>query len=194
MKPDLSPDTVVDWLEDIFEAGGGQEYLGEPVTQAEHMLQGAKLAEDAGQSDEVIAAALLHDIGHLIDPDDMFSMDDEHDRRHEESGAAALEPFFPPLVTACIRHHVAAKRYLCATRPDYHDRLSVASKRSLMLQGGPMSEREVEVFSQLPYVEDIIRIRHLDDAGKRTDMEIRTFADYKPMLQRMVAAHCGGQT
>lgn len=154
------------------------------------MLQGATLAEEAGQPDEVVAAALLHDIGHLVDPDDVFTMDDQHDRHHEESGAAALEPFFPPIVVECVRHHVAAKRYLCATRPSYMDRLSEASIHSLKLQGGPMSDAEADTFAKNPFLEAIIQIRHLDDAGKRPDMATRSFAHYKPMLQQLVDRHC----
>lgn len=186
-----TPETVVAWLEDLFFTGGGQAYLGEPVTMAEHMLQGAKLAEDANQSDEIVAAALLHDVGHLIDPDDRFSMDDTHDRCHEVSGAAVLEPFFPEAVVECVRHHVAAKRFLCATSPDYLARLSEASVHSLALQGGPMSEDEVETFRENPFAERIVRVRYLDDAGKRPDAVTPPFAHYAPLLQRLVDRHCG---
>ena len=191
MKHEPTPDTIVAWIAELFETGGGQEYLGEPVTQAEHMLQGAALAEHCGQADEVIAAALLHDIGHLVDPDDRFSMDDTKDRHHEDAGARVLEPFFPPVVVECIRHHVAAKRYLCATNPRYADRLSEASVHSLKLQGGPMSEAEVEAFQQNPFLREIIQIRHLDDAGKQVGMEIPTLEHYLPLLQRLVERHCG---
>jgi len=193
MKRELTPDTVVDWLEELFVVGGEQEYLGEPVTQAAHMLQGAKLAEEAGQPDEVIAAALLHDIGHLVDPDDMFSMTDTHDRQHEDSGARALEPFFPAVVVDCVRHHVAAKRYLCAVRPGYFERLSPASVHSLKLQGGPMSDDEVAAFERNPHRDAIVQIRYLDDAGKRPDMATETFAHYRPLLQRLVDGHCVGR-
>ncbi|MEQ8665762.1 MAG: HD domain-containing protein [Rhodospirillales bacterium] len=191
MTRHLTPDNVVSWIAELFEVGGGREYLGEPVTQAEHMLQGAALAESSGQSDEIVAAALLHDVGHLVDPDDRFSMDDTEDRHHENLGAEALAPFFPPVVVECVRHHVAAKRYLCATNPRYFDRLSEASVHSLKLQGGPMSDDEVELFQRNPYVREIVQIRHLDDAGKQVGADTPGFAHYAPLLQRLVDAHCG---
>ena len=133
----LTPANIVAFLADIFERRGGEEYLGEPVTMAEHMLQGATMAEQSGLPDIIIVAALLHDIGHFTSEFGTFSMDDTEDRLHEEAGARVLEAFFPRLVTDCVRYHVAAKRYLCATRPEYFDRLSQASVHSLNLQGGP---------------------------------------------------------
>lgn len=191
MTKRLRPDNVVAWISGLFTTGGGQEYLGEPVTMAEHMLQGAHLAETSGQPDEIVAAALLHDIGHLVDPEDRFTMDDTEDRRHEVAGADALEPFFPPVVVECVRHHVAAKRFLCATNPRYFDRLSAASVHSLALQGGPMSDAEAEAFRRNPYHREIVQIRHLDDAGKQVDAETPGFGHYAPLLQRLVDAHCG---
>ena len=132
----LTQSTIVDFLADIFDRRGGEEYLGEPVTMAEHMLQGATLAEEAGLPDEVIVATLLHDIGHFTSDFGSFSMADTEDRFHEEAGARVLEQFFPALVTDCVRHHVAAKRYLCATKPDYFARLSAASVHSLNFRAG----------------------------------------------------------
>ena len=152
-KPDFSSltrDNIVDFLADIFERRGGEEYLGEPVTMAEHMLQGATLAEQAGNDEEIIVAALLHDIGHFTSEFGTFSMDDTEDRHHEEAGAEILQRFFPSVVTDCVRYHVAAKRYLCATRPDYFNRLSEASVHSLELQGGPMDDEEVAEFERTP--------------------------------------------
>ena len=192
-KPDynsLSPDNIVAFLADIFERRGGEEYLGEPVTMAEHMLQGAQFAENAGEPEIIIVAALLHDIGHFTSEFGSFTMDDVEDRHHEEAGAAVLERFFPTLVTDCVRYHVAAKRYLCAARPEYFRRLSEASVLSLKLQGGPMSPAEVAAFEKNPNVKEIVKVRHYDDAGKRTDMKTQTFSYYAPMVQRVVDAHC----
>lgn len=192
-KPDynsLSPDNIVAFLADIFERRGGEEYLGEPVTMAEHMLQGAQFAENAGEAEIIIVAALLHDIGHFTSEFGSFTMDDVEDRHHEEAGAAVLERFFPTLVTDCVRYHVAAKRYLCAARPEYFRRLSEASVLSLKLQGGPMSPAEVSAFEKNPNVKEIVKVRHYDDAGKRADMKTQTFAYYAPMVQRVVDAHC----
>ncbi len=137
----------------------------------------------------IIVAALLHDIGHFTSEFGMFRMDDTKDRFHEDAGAAVLERFFPTLVTDCVRYHVAAKRYLCATRPEYFGRLSEASVHSLNLQGGPMSPDEVRAFEARPNLKEIITVRYLDDAGKHADMETPPFAHFAPMVQRVVDAH-----
>lgn len=186
----LSPDTIVGFLADIFERRGGEEYLGEPVTMAEHMLQGAHLAEQNGESKEIITAALLHDIGHFTSEFGMFSMDDTQDRYHESAGADVLAGFFPTVVTDCVRHHVAAKRYLCAVDPAYFDELSDASVHSLNLQGGPMNAREIAEFERNPNLADIVKVRRFDDAGKVPDMMIPGFSHFAPMVQWVVDAHC----
>ena len=185
----LSAETIVGFLADIFERRGGEEYLGEPVTMAQHMLQGATLAERAGHREDIIVAALLHDIGHFTSEFGTFQMDDTEDRFHEEAGAQVLGAFFPKLVIDCVREHVAAKRYLCAARPEYFARLSEASVHSLNLQGGPMSDDEVAAFEQNPNLADIVTVRYLDDAGKHADMETPDFAHFAPMVQRVVDAH-----
>jgi len=190
-KQTLTRANIVNFLADIFERRGDEEYLGEPVTMAEHMLQGATFAEDAGHREEIIVAALLHDIGHFTSEFGTFSMQDTEDRHHEEAGAEVLEAFFPTLITDCVRYHVAAKRYLCATRPEYFARLSEASVHSLNLQGGPMSDAEVAEFELNPNLADIVTVRYLDDAGKRPDMQTPGFAHFAPMVQRIVDAHCG---
>lgn len=193
-KPDFSTldkNNIVAFLEDIFERRGGEEYLGEPVTMAEHMLQGAAIAEENGQDELIIVSALLHDIGHFTSEFGMFTIEDTEDRLHEEAGAQVLEQFFPTLVTDCVRYHVAAKRYLCATKPDYFARLSEASVHSLNLQGGPMSADEVLEFEKNPNLKQIIKVRYLDDAGKRPDMETPAFSHYAPMVQRVVDQHLG---
>ena len=185
----LNHGNIVDFLQDIFERRGGEEYLGEPVTMAEHMLQGATMAEQAGQPEIIIVSALLHDIGHFTSEFGMFSMDDTEDRHHEDAGALVLQKFFPTLVTDCVRYHVAAKRYLCATRPSYFKKLSEASVHSLNLQGGPMSEDEVQEFEKNPNLKEIIAVRYLDDAGKHPDMETPPFSHFAPMVQRIVDQH-----
>ena len=192
-KPDfttLNSGNIVAFLQDIFERRGGEEYLGEPVTMAEHMLQGATIAEKNGQSEIIIVSALLHDVGHFTSEFGMFSMEDTKDRFHEDAGAEILQDFFPTLVTDCVRHHVAAKRYLCATRPSYFDRLSQASVHSFNLQGGPMNDDEVKNFEKNPNLKDIIAVRFLDEAGKHADMETPPFTHFAPMVQRIVDAHC----
>lgn len=192
MRPDLTRDTIVPFLAEIFDRRGGEEYLGEPVTMAEHMLQGATMAEEAGLPDEIVVAALLHDIGHFTSEFGTFSMDDTEDRHHEDAGAEVLAEFFPPVIVDCVRHHVAAKRYLCATRPEYFKRLSEASVHSLMLQGGPMSAEEAAEFETNPNLEAIIQVRYLDEAGKRADMETPGFAHFADKVQAQVDRHLGG--
>ncbi len=192
MKPDiesLSKDTIVDFIGSIFDRRGGEEYLGEPVTMGEHMLQAATIAEENGQPEEIIVGALLHDIGHFTSEFGTFSMDDTEDRHHEDAGAEVLERFFPSVVTDCCRHHVAAKRYLCATRPEYFQRLSEASIHSLNLQGGPMTSDEVAEFEKNPNLKAIIGVRYLDDAGKRPDMKTPDFWHFAPMVQNQVNHH-----
>jgi phosphonate degradation associated HDIG domain protein len=186
----LTKDNIVAFLGGIFDRRGGEEYLGEPVTMAEHMLQGATIAEQNGQDEIIIVSALLHDIGHFTSEFGTFTMDDTEDRYHEEAGARVLEEFFPSVVTDCVRYHVAAKRYLCATKPEYFNRLSEASIHSLNLQGGPMSADEVAEFEANPNLKEIIAVRYLDEAGKRADMETPDYWHFAPMVQRVVDSHC----
>ena len=186
---DPTPETIVDFLADIFVRRGDEEYLGEPVSMAQHMLQGATLAERQGLREEVIVAALLHDIGHFTSEWGTYHPDDTQDRHHEEAGARVLAAFFPGIVTDCVRHHVAAKRYLCATRPDYLDRLSAASVHTLRLQGGPMSAAEVAAFEANPNLAEIVQVRHLDEAAKDPDLATPGFAHFAPMVRRVVDRH-----
>ena len=187
----LNRETIVPFLAEIFRRRGAEEYLGEPVTIAEHMLQGAKLAEDAGAEDALVAAALLHDIGHFTSEFGAYSPDDIEDKHHDEAGADVLAPFFPPAVTECVRLHVAAKRYLCATDPTYFAKLSSASVHTLSLQGGPMSDAEVAAFRKNPFHDEAVRVRIWDEGGKVRGMKTRPFREYEPLLQRVVDSHLG---
>ena len=187
--PELTRHTIVAFLSDIFARRGGEEYLGEPVTMAQHMLQGATFAQQQGLPEQIIVAALLHDIGHFTSEFGTYSPEDTEDKHHEEAGALVLSEFFPTIVTDCVRHHVAAKRYLCATNPAYFDRLSAASVHSLNLQGGPMSDAEVNAFRENPHLDAILKVRIWDDIGKDPDHAAPEFAYYKPLLERVVQAH-----
>jgi len=186
---DLNATNIVDFIGSIFEKRGDEEYLGEPVTMGQHMLQGATMAEKSRESDEIIIGTLLHDIGHFTSEFGTFSMEDTEDRYHEDAGAAVLEQFFPKVITDCCRHHVAAKRYLCATDPEYFQKLSTASIHSLNLQGGPMSEAELKDFEKNPNLKKILKVRLYDDAGKIPDMITPSFWHFAPLVQKMVDSH-----
>ncbi|MFL9873169.1 (R)-1-hydroxy-2-trimethylaminoethylphosphonate oxygenase [Paraburkholderia megapolitana] len=190
IKQTLDVDNIVAFIGDIFARRGGEEYLGEGVTMAEHMLQAAHLVEQNGERDTVIVAALLHDIGHFTSEFGAFSMSDTKDNYHDAAGAVVVEQFFPRAVTDCVRLHVAAKRYLCAVDPGYFAKLSPASVHSLRLQGGPMTDEQVARFSQNPNLADVIKVRLADDAGKVTGASTPDFAHYAPLVQRLVDAHC----
>jgi len=179
----LTVGNIVAFIGDIFRRRGAESYLGENVTMSEHMLQTALLAEQAGGDAELIAGALLHDIGHYTNefPENAAALG--VDSKHESAGAAVLASFFPERVTDCVRYHVAAKRYLCATDRDYFGLLSDASVLSLNLQGGPMSAAEVVDFAKNPNLDDILQVRRWDDQGKSHGLKTPDFDHYAPVLQ-----------
>ena len=185
----LGAGNIVAFIADIFQRRGADSYLGEPVTMSQHMLQAALLAENARAGDALVAAALLHDIGHYTSEFPPDAQDQGIDNRHNEAGAAVLAPYFPKSVTDCVRHHVPAKRYLGATDPDYFARLSDASVLTLKLQGGPMDAAEVAAFRRLPNLDDIVRVRVWDDEAKVAGRTTSPFEHYQPLLQRLVDAH-----
>jgi gamma-butyrobetaine dioxygenase len=177
--------SVLDQLDDLFAKQGAAIYLGESVTTAEHMLQSAVFAEREGAGPALVAAALLHDVGHFVN--DLPVADHDYtDRRHQDSGARFLATCFPPEVTEPIRLHVIAKRYLCAIEPAYFDLLSPASIHSLGLQGGPLSTAEAESLRDNPYLADAVRLRRADDAGKVPEMATPRFSDYHALLQDLM--------
>ncbi|MDG4903303.1 MULTISPECIES: HD domain-containing protein [unclassified Mesorhizobium] len=183
---ELNTGNIVEFIAEIFERRGAESYLGEPVTMSEHMLQGAWLAEQDGAPEELVAAALLHDIGHYTSEFGTYSPDDVEDKHHDEAGGEVLAPFFPPVIVECVRLHVAAKRYLCATNPSYFGKLSPASVHTLSLQGGPMSAEEVAEFRSNPFHQEAVRVRIWDEGGKVANMKTRAFRDYVPLLERVV--------
>ena len=115
-----------------------------------------------------------------------FSLEDTSDKFHEDAGAAVLEGVFPAIVVEAVKHHVAAKRYLCAVNRDYHDALSPASVHSLMLQGGPMSADERAAFETNPHLEQILLVRSCDDRGKVPGLAVPPLDHYLPMMRRVL--------
>ena len=184
----LTKENIIPFIKEIFDRRGSEEFLGENVTIAEHMLQAATLAEKKGYSETIIVAALLHDIGHFTSEFGSFDINDKIDRFHEDAGAKILEKFFPTLVTDCVKFHVAAKRYLCATDPSYYNKLSNASIHSLKLQGGLMSDEEVSKFQKNKNLNDIIKVRYLDDEGKIQNMETPDFDYFIPIIKKVLNA------
>jgi phosphonate degradation associated HDIG domain protein len=189
-RQDLTPQTIVAFLGDIVARRGADSYLGEPVTIGQHMLQAAHLAEKEDAGDELVAAALLHDIGHYTNEFGEDYIEQGIDNQHDEAGAEVLERFFPPRVTECVRLHVAAKRFLCATDPSYYGKLSDASIKTLALQGGPMSAKEAEAFRNHPHFEEAVRVRLWDEAAKEPTMRVPGFEHYTALLQQVVDRHC----
>lgn len=170
--------SIVDEILDLYCRRGDATY-GEGVTQNAHALQSAWAAEREGAPAALVAAALLHDIGHLIEePDDAFGQ-----HRHDRFGAAWLAERFGPEVCEPVRLHVAAKRWLCAVEPGYFDRLSPASVHSLRHQGGPLSEAEARAFEAEPFHAEAVRLRRWDEEGKRDDVALLPLARYRDLLK-----------
>lgn len=172
---------------DLFARWGSDPY-DEELSQLDHALQTAALAEAAGATDELVAAALLHDVGHLLE----LASRDGHgglpttDCHHEAVGARYLTTLFGPNVTGPITLHVRAKRYRCSVDPDYLDGLSDGSRRSLFLQGGPADGVEVSSFESNPGFEDALRLREWDDGGKVDGLRVRDIEHYRGLLESLV--------
>jgi phosphonate degradation associated HDIG domain protein len=171
-------------LEQLYAERAGALY-GEGVSQIEHALQCAALAEADGGSPSLIAASLLHDVGHLFE-DDVDALEIDH--RHEISGAQALKDLFDDRVRAPIALHVAAKRWLCLREPGYFETLSPASQRTLELQGGVFDAAQADHFERQPHWREAVALRRYDDLGKRALPCGRAFADFLPLMRSLSAA------
>ncbi|MCI0699823.1 MAG: HD domain-containing protein [Planctomycetia bacterium] len=184
----MTPAEVLDRIERLFAERGGSEYHGEAVTQLQHALQSAYLAEQDGCSAELIASALLHDVGHLLHGHGEDYLARGINDTHEELGARFLAMAFGSVVTEPVRLHVSAKRYLCAARPGYFDMLSPASVRSLELQGGPMTAQEVMEFEANPHFRAAARLREFDDRAKVAGLVTPSFAHFRKYLAKCLKA------
>ncbi len=179
----MTPIQVLSKVDALFTERGDSEYHGESVTQLEHALQSAWLAEKDGQPASVIAAALLHDVGHLLHRHGEDYLVKNINDRHEEMAASFLAPAYGPAVTEPIRLHVPAKRCLAATRPGYGELLSPASAKSLELQGGPMSPEEVAAFEREPYFAVAATVREYDDRAKVVALETPSYTHFRAYLE-----------
>lgn len=197
---------IADEIMDLYKGYGGNEYAGEQVTQLEHMVQAAQLAEEQGFDEEVILAAFLHDIGHISEA----AADDTHAaaratatgtpaaetpdprrmgvfgvRNHEELGAEFLrEKGFSKKIVRLVESHVEAKRYLTLRDPAYYAQLSEASRKTLGYQGGPMTEEEAAAFEQYPLFDLIIRMRKWDEQAKIRHKPLPDLRHYRRMMLR----------
>ena len=168
---------------DLYARFGDKNYIGEEITQIEHMIQCAMLSEQNGESVEVILGCLFHDIGHLIEHAEQ--MGDVGVKHHEKVGAQFIRDMgFPELIGVIIENHVQAKRYLCSQTKDYI--LSDASAKTLIVQGGKMTQKEALQFEQHPYFDVCIRVRHYDEQSKIVGFDIHDLEYYRQMCLRYV--------
>jgi gamma-butyrobetaine dioxygenase len=173
-------------IAELFASEGAADYLGEAVTQATHMLQAAALAEEAGAPRPLIAAALLHDVGHFTGTVAGQDLMRGTDNRHSEQGANWLAQWFGPEVTEPVRLHVDAKRYLCAVEPGYLGQLSPASVYTLGVQGGPMQRDELAGFEASPFAAEACQVRRWDDQAKDPDAAPPPFEHFAPLLEDLL--------
>ncbi|GAC1300163.1 MAG: HD domain-containing protein [Steroidobacteraceae bacterium] len=171
----------------LFHERGADAYFGEGVSMTEHALQAAYFAQAGGAPPALIVAALLHDVGHLIED---VPRDIAHwtlDAQHEQIGGRWLARRFRPEVSEPVRLHVPAKRYLLATDERYFAKLSPASVITLKLQGGPMAPHEVAAFEAEPFHRDAVRVRQWDDQGKMAGMKTPSLEDYRALIEALRA-------
>ena len=168
----------------LYRQYGDEDYIGEPVSQIEHMCQCAQLAEDEGYDEELILAAFFHDIGHLCEhimP--VQQMDGYGVIDHEKSGADFLRSKgFSETVAALVENHVQAKRYLTYRYPEYYEQLSEASKKTLKFQGGRMTQDEAISFESHPLFDLHIKLRRWDEKAKLENQPLPSLDKYESMI------------
>lgn len=169
---------------DAFAKRGADQYAGEEVTQLQHALQSGQLAMRANASPKLVAAALLHDIGHILDdPDEPHDGNENLDDKHESRGYQFLAEHFGPHIADPVRLHVAAKRYLCTKNPSYEQHLSATSLKSFHDQGGRMSPAEIEQFEAEPFYREALQLRHWDDAAKDPSAVTPPIEDFAHLIE-----------
>ena len=178
---------LVEKIASVFESSGHHPYGGEKVTELEHALQAAQLAEQDNADEKMIVSAFLHDIGHLIagtlaESSHAVNLDDHH----EDLGFTFLKPHFDSAILDPIRLHVAAKRYLCTVDNEYQSKLSECSLKSFHDQGGPMSDVEKQAFEAEPHFERAVQLRHYDDQAKVEHLATPGAEHYLAFVERQL--------
>ncbi|XP_047491618.1 2-amino-1-hydroxyethylphosphonate dioxygenase (glycine-forming)-like [Penaeus chinensis] len=188
----MDSEAVVKEVFSLYETYGDVDYIGEAVTQRQHALQAARFAEEEEFPAEIILGALLHDVGHLAGMRDGSERMTTNDvtlgaANHDVIGAEYLARLgFPPAVTAFVRYHVQAKRFLVATDAGYYETLTEASRMTLDHQGGPMTEEEARTFAQDPQFDVILRMRRWDERAKDPEAVTPPLEHYKDMCLRFL--------
>ena len=180
---------IIENILSLIQERGHSLYGGEAITQLEHALQAAMMAQRAKSNSSLIVAALLHDVGHLLHDLPEDAPEQRVEDRHEELAAVWLSERFGPAVVQPVQLHVAAKRYLSAVEADYQQRLSPASILSLKLQGGPMNQAEIEQFRANPHCADAVLLRRWDDAAKVPGLKTPPIESYVNDLERELDIH-----
>lgn len=185
----MRSEPVIDEIFDLYERFGQADYIGEPVSQIEHMWQSAQLAIEGGFDDEVVLAAFFHDIGHIcVQASAEQSMAGYGVKSHEKIGADFLRAKgFSERVARLVENHVQAKRYLTYKYPPYYENLSEASKKTLEFQGGVMSKSEAEVFELDPLFELSILMRKWDEDAKISHMPLLDMEVLKEKCKKVLS-------
>lgn len=184
----LSKNEKLDLIFGLYEKFGNEVYIGEPVSQIEHMCQSAELAEKEGFDEEVILAAFFHDIGHLFSHlQSTESMGGFGAKRHEQIGADYLRKLgFPEKIAKLVENHVQAKRYLTFRYSEYFEKLSEASRQTLVFQGGPMNDIEAKDFETDPLFVASLKMRNWDEEAKSESIPLPDLNRYREMAARVL--------
>tara|TARA_R110002020_G_scaffold63707_2_gene169719 strand:+ start:233 stop:814 length:582 start_codon:yes stop_codon:yes gene_type:complete len=184
----LPVDNRVDLIFDLYSKYGQEDYIGEPVSQIEHMCQSAQLAEKEGYDEEVILAAFFHDIGHLcVNLGNFESMGGYGIQSHEKIGGDFLRGLgFPERVAKLVENHVQAKRYLTYKYPEYFQKLSEASRKTLEFQGGKMNGSEAATFEADPLFEVSLKMRTWDEMAKEVNVALPDLSIYRSIAKRVL--------
>jgi len=176
-------------ISDLLQQAANMNYIGEPISQLEHALQAAHFATKDGLDNEGILAALLHDIGHLIEPEKQSAMGKYGVADHEKLCAQYLRnKGFSEKIAGLITGHVVAKRYLVTTSESYYQRLSPASRKTLEYQGGKMNQAELTEFRKQPYFREILQVRLCDEKAKEIDLPCAGLNTYIPLIKQHLTA------